>query len=199
MYRSFNDSTVYSVKFSTQICCLLYFNSLMAIENPSHELIKDYLDFEIRKYDSTIVATTAVKDNYNQATSTGFRRIAKYIFGGNSEGMSIAMTAPVITSAPNEKGIYEISFFMPSEYSMHQLPNPDLENIILKTIKLGTVAVLKFGGWATEIRASKFKKKLGELIENNGYKIEGEYLVAQYNSPWAIPPFRKNEILVKIK
>jgi len=24
-------------------------------------------------------------------------------------------------------------------------------------------------------------------------------MVAQYNSPWAIPPFRKNEILVRVK
>ena len=190
---------MYSIKFVTTICYLIFFNSLMAIENPSHELIKDHLDFEIRKYDSTIVATTLIKDNYSQATRTGFRRIANYIFGGNSEGMSIAMTAPVITNAPNEKSRYEISFFMPSEHSINQLPSPDFGNISLKTIKLGTVAVLKFGGWATEARASRFKKKLEELIENNGYKVEGEYFVAQYNSPWAIPPFRKNEILVKIK
>jgi hypothetical protein len=32
-----------------------------------------------------------------------------------------------------------------------------------------------------------------------GLESNGDFLVAQYNSPWAIPPFRKNEILIKIK
>ena len=47
-----------------------------------------------------IIAITNINSNYRQSTSTGFRRIANYIFGGNEENMEIAMTAPVISSSP---------------------------------------------------------------------------------------------------
>jgi len=29
-------------------------------------------------------------------------------------------------------------------------------------------------------------------------KQKGGFMIAQYNSPWALPPFRKNEVMVKI-
>jgi len=29
--------------------------------------------------------------------------------------------------------------------------------------------------------------------------INGEFMIAQYNSPWVLPPFRRNEIMVPIK
>ena len=95
--------------------------------------------------------------------------------------------------------IYEIQFVMPSEHSMEDLPQPNSENVTLKKVNLGRTAVLRFGGWATEERAAKYKDKLRDLLEANGYTPNGTFMVAQYNSPWAIPPFRKNEIIVKIK
>ena len=70
----------------------------MAIETPEYRLILREGKFELRKYDSFLIAKTTVENDYKEATVTGFRRIANYIFGGNSEGMSIAMTAPVITN-----------------------------------------------------------------------------------------------------
>ena len=29
-------------------------------------------------------------------------------------------------------------------------------------------------------------------------KIDGKFMISQYNSPWALPPFRHNEILVRV-
>ncbi len=66
-----------------------------------------------------------------------------------------------------------------------------------RSLKL--VASISFGGWATKTRAKKHHKKLNNWLENEGYKIDGKFMVAQYNSPWALPPFRHNEIMVRIK
>ena len=35
--------------------------------------------------------------------------------------------------------------------------------------------------------------------KSSGYEINSDYMVAQYNSPWALPPFRRNEIIIMIK
>ena len=171
----------------------------MAIETPKYKLIFQENGFEVREYQSMIIASTKVDSDYRNATSTGFRRIANYIFGGNSTGMSIEMTAPVISDTPGSHNIYEILFVMPAQHSFDELPVPDNSNVELKVKELGKTAVIKFGGWATESRATYYKEKLESFINNSGYDINSDYMVAQYNSPWALPPFRKNEIIIMIK
>ena len=40
--------------------------------------------------------------------------------------------------------------------------------------------------------------ELDSWISQQGLKKIGNFMVAQYNSPWALPPFRHNEIMVRI-
>ena len=188
------------ILFITIVIALFFSqNSIMAIETPNFKLIKKQGEFEIREYEPMIIAMTKVKSGYREASSTGFRRIANYIFGGNQKQMEIKMTAPVITDVPNVKGMYDILFVMPSEHKFDDLPIPDNDNVELKVKELGKTAVIQFGGWATESRATHYKEKLEQFIETSGYEINSDYMVAQYNSPWALPPFRRNEIIIMIK
>ena len=188
-----------SLFITTVIILLFLVNSIMAIETPNFKLIKKEGEFEIREYEPMIIAMTKVKSGYREASSTGFRRIANYIFGGNQKQMEIKMTAPVITDVPNVKGMYDILFVMPSQHKFDDLPVPDDDNVELKVKELGKTAVIQFGGWATESRATHYKEKLEQFIETSGYEINSDYMVAQYNSPWALPPFRRNEIIIMIK
>ena len=164
------------------------------LETPEYELIKKSGSFEIRKYAPMVMARTQVSSDYNEATSRGFRRIANYIFGGNDGSVEIAMTAPVITGSPvDANGIYEIAFVMPKSYDKAKLPKPNSLNV-----ELNSIATISFGGWATGSRVKKFQKKLDNWISQQGLKKIGNFMVAQYNSPWALPPFRHNEIMVRL-
>ena len=171
------------------------------IETPKYNKILKSGRFEIRDYDSMIIASTGVKASYREATYTGFRRIAKFIFGGNADNLSIAMTAPVMTTLEEQKNYqsYEISFVMPKEFSIESLPKPLSEDVEVRSKDLGLTAVINFGGWATNNRVKYLNKKLKNFIEKKNYIITGPAIVAQYNSPWAIPPFRHNEIIIEIK
>jgi len=170
------------------------------IETPNYTLLEKKGLFEIRIYDPVILAITNVKSNYRESTYTGFRRIANYIFGGNNENMEIAMTAPVLASSPvNNDGIYNIAFVMPKEHPLSNLPKPNYEYVEIKEKQLGKMAILRFGGWATEDKVFNYQQKLTLFLKEYQYEINGDFWVAQYNSPWAIPPFRKNEIMVPIK
>ena len=171
----------------------------MSIETPQYKLIKKEGRFEIRSYNEMVVARTSVNSDYKESTLTGFRRIVGYIFGGNDKEMKIAMTAPVISDCPSE-GLksYNISFVMPKEHSMEDLPKANTSQVSIQKESLGEVAVLSFGGWATEARSLNYQKKLLELINKQGLRYKGGFLIAQYNSPWTLPPFRKNEVMVRI-
>ena len=110
------------------------------------------------------------------------------------------MTAPVMTSFHSTKNKeQEISFVMPKKHSLDTLPVPTKEDVIIKEKELGLVAAISFGGWATEKIAKKYIKRLELLIKEENLVKFNEIIVAQYNAPWAIPPFRKNEILIPIK
>ena len=50
-----------------------------------------------------------------------------------------------------------------------------------------------------EFVTKKYIKRLELLIKKENLIRFDEIIVAQYNAPWAIPPFRKNEILITIK
>ena len=172
----------------------------MAIETPEYKIISKYEGFEVRNYSDMVIATTKVQADFKSSTSAGFRRVASYIFGGNDKGMKIAMTAPVISDCPAEGlNTFNISFVMPKAHSMRDLPAANTSEVSIQKESLGEVAVLSFGGWATESRSMSYQKKLSELIADNKIEIKGGYMVAQFNSPWALPMFRKNEIMVRIK
>ena len=171
----------------------------MPIETPEYKIISKHEGFEVRRYSDMVIATTKVQADYKNSTSSGFRRIASYIFGGNDKEMKIAMTAPVIADCPSE-GLksYNISFVMPKEHSMNDLPQANISEVSIQKESLGEVAVLSFGGWASESRSMGYQKKLSELLIKNKIETKGGFMIAQYNSPWTLPPFRKNEVMVRI-
>ena len=113
--------------------------------------------------------------------------------------MKISMTAPFISDCPssNEKP-YEILFVMPKEHSLEDLPKANTGLISIEKESLGKAAVLLFGGWATETRSLNYQKKLPAFINKQGLKCKGGFMIAQYNSPWTPPPFRKNAAMVRI-
>jgi hypothetical protein len=173
---------------------------ILAIETPTYKLLEKKGNIEIRLYAPMVIAKTLVEEDYDSALSQGFRRIANYIFGGNEKDMSISMTAPVISKKSiSNPGLYEVLFVMPKKYSLEDLPKPNLTNVSLEKKNLGKVICIKFGGWATEKKVERFQNDLIESISERGLETKGDFLVAQYNSPLAIPPFRKNEILIQIK
>ncbi|MBB3107324.1 hypothetical protein FHS24_001841 [Psychrobacter luti] len=71
----------------------------MATEEPKYTVLSQVEDFELRRYDSQLVAQTWVSGNQDEASRKGFKILANYIFGNNTvsngESSKISMTAPV--------------------------------------------------------------------------------------------------------
>jgi hypothetical protein len=173
-------------------------------EEPKFELIERIGDLQIRRYGERIAAETEVTGADEQSRSTGFRRLAGYIFGGNvkpggapSESQSIAMTAPVAQAAEGENR-WRIQFFMPSQYRLADLPKPRDPSVQLSVVPAQTYAVLEFSG---SIDGDVMKAKQRELLRELAgakWRASGEPVNWFYDPPWTLPPLRRNEVAVPV-
>jgi hypothetical protein len=153
--------------------------------------------FEIRYYPRALVASVEsnaveMRDNANG----NFRRIAGYIFGNNERNQKIAMTAPVRmekTSAGNK-----MSFIMPAEYSMDELPKPNDAGVVLSDLAEDTVAVLRFTGFVSDKEIEQKKAELEQWLSKKNIMCLSGYRYMGYNPPYQLT-HRRNEVAVSVR
>ena len=167
------------------------------IKEPSFDLIKKEDNIEVRLYPEYIVARTSNSGGDEELNNSMFRVLADYIFGGNAKNQEIPMTAPVITKEEDDS--YDMIFFMLDVEDETQLPIPDSDKVEIERMNLGKVVTIQFGWWATKSNVSRHRKKIEAYMRRNNLEPISDLMVAQYNSPWMLPPFRKNELLYRIK
>ncbi len=165
------------------------------IEEPRWELLETLEAVEIRYYPAGIQATTRIPTSGH--TTTGFRRLADYIFGANSNAKSIAMTAPVQETL--ESGSPTMAFFLPAEYSLDELPAPNDQRVEIVPVDSRTMAVVRFSGWATGPKVTRMQGKLLKTLETHGVSAIGVPVLNQYNPPWTVPFLRRNEVSVQVE
>ena len=165
-------------------------------KEPKYSLISKKGRIEIRQYESYVIAKTSNSKGSSELNSNMFRVLAGYIFGGNSKQESIPMTTPVITKESSSS--YDMMFFMLDASTESDLPIPNSSNVSIEQINMGKIISIRFGMWATDERVEKYKKRLDRYIEENNISIKSPLMVAQYNSPWTMPPFRRNELMYEI-
>ena len=165
-------------------------------KNIEYITLKKYDRFEIRKYNAkTVAITNLAKSSFKEMSRNGFRRIASYIFGGNTSNQQIAMTAPV----KMDMGLSSsMSFYMPENYSISSLPEPNRKDVMLTTEPAKIVAVIQFSGWANNsILNSKFEE-LKSFLEDENISFNNEYSYLGYNPPYQLVN-RKNEVIITLK
>ena len=168
-------------------------------ERPSYQVVLKADNKEIRKYDSYIIAKTAINGQFKEAQSKGFRILAGYIFGKNKSEQSISLTAPVVMS-PLENKSWAMSFSMPSKYTLNTLPVPNDERVELEVVKERLVAAITYSGFWGESRNEEESKKLQEWLKSHqDYEVISAPMFAGYNPPWTIPFLRRNEILIELR
>ena len=162
---------------------------------PKYRVVKKLGEVEIREYPSLILAQTSLKkSDYDQEGSNGFRTVAGYIFGGNQSQQKIAMTAPVIMKMGDSASM---SFVMPSEYNMQDLPTPSNNQVKLIQENSKILAVIRFGGYSSTDKIKKYADQLYSELKSNKLETRGELLFLGYNAPWDVTN-RRNEVAIEL-
>jgi len=177
------------------------FQSFIAVnalktEKQKFRLVLKDKELEIRFYPEATMATVfSDASNYKGLASNGFRKLARFIFGGNEQNTGISMTAPVRMNM-SEKGS-EMSFVMPEKYNETNLPTPNDKSIRIHKSKAQYVAVISFGGYASDEKINEYKQKLIQILNQRKINIEGDYNFLGYNAPYQFLG-RTNEVIIPI-
>jgi len=181
------------------------------VETPNYNVVTAESNIEVRQYDPMIIAEVQMDGQREDAIGDGFRILADYIFGNNMIKQDIAMTAPVqqqksakiAMTAPvqqqREGDAWQVSFVMPSEYSMDALPKPVNDLVTLKKIPAKQFVVIIFSGTNSGTNLKEHEEKLMEYIQSKNISVTGSPKYAFYNPPWTLPPMRRNEIMFEIQ
>ncbi len=165
-------------------------------EEQKSSLVRKYKDFEIRFYPSATVATiTSKAKTYKDLSGPGFQKLAGYIFGGNESNTKISMTTPVQMDINDS--LSTMSFVMPSGYTKENLPKPDDPGVRITNTADEYVAVIRFGGYASDEDLKFYSEKLHNLLKENGISHHGNYRFLGYNPPYQFVN-RRNEIIVTV-
>ena len=166
-------------------------------EEQKYTVILNDKDFEIRFYPSATIATiNSNAKTYKELSGPGFRKLAGYIFGGNETNTSISMTSPVHMNINDS--ISSMSFVMPSSYNQESLPKPNDPNVLIQKTPDEYVAVLRFGGFASDKDLIDYSEKLHNILKEKGITSYGHARFLGYNPPFQLVN-RRNEIIVSVK
>jgi len=167
------------------------------IEKQKYRVVKKEKEFEIRFYPPAIFATTkSSAKSYRELGSSGFRKIAGYIFGNNESSAKIAMTAPVHMNI-TEKGS-SMSFVMPSNYTIDKLPRPADARVELHESPAVYMAAIEFGGYTSDQKIKQYADRLLQALKRSGIKTTGNPTYLGYNAPYEFIG-RKNEVVIGIE
>jgi hypothetical protein len=183
----------------------------MAIEEAKYEVIQIDNKFEIRNYETHILAETLVEGNLEDAGSEGFKRLFRYISGDNRSGDKVTMTAPVsqqptgemikMTAPVGQQRLEEswvVSFMMPGSYTLETLPEPEDPKVTLRQVPARRMAAVRYSGFWGEKRYLRYKMELESWIERMGLTIVGDAIWARYNPPFMPWFLRRNEVLIPV-
>ena len=164
------------------------------LEQPAYSVVEKDGAFELRDYPTIIVAETSVVGERREALSAGFKRLAGYIFGNRQQ--KIEMTAPVFSDGT--KGAWRTRFVMPARFTAATLPAmPD--GVTAAELPARRMAAVRFTGLGGDAQLAEQEARLRQWLSARGIQATGDAVIAFYNSPFVPPPFRRNEVMIRVR
>jgi hypothetical protein len=160
----------------------------------NNKIIGTIDNIEFRIYNQYTKASVPISNSNMKSANGKFSILAGYIFGGNQQKKSIAMTSPVIYEM-EEKSYF--SFLMPESLTVQELPKPNNNSIEINDVVNQHVAVISFGGFANDNKVKKYHAQLKNKLIDLGLKVDNNHIVAVYQPPYQFID-RTNEIWIEI-
>ena len=184
----------------------------MALEEPDFEVLLETEDYEVRRYQSYIVAEVDLDGDFKAAGNDAFRILADYIFGNNEpgekmkmtapvesrEGMRMNMTAPVTSRPADDDSRVTYAFVIERKYTMDSLPAPTDPRIRIVERPARIMAVRRYSGGWSEKRYRENETALLDALQADRIEATGIPVFARYNAPFTPWFLRRNEVMIEI-
>ena len=177
--------------FIVYVFFLFPYSITMANEEATYDVVHKTDIYEIRNYSDRLVVQVL-----NKGDNNSFRKLFDYISGQNKNSEKIAMTIPVTQT--KEDGQQYMQFYLPSKFNKDTTPMPNNPDLEITTIPEGYFAVIEFSGRSSDKNFAKHNKILKQKLLEDNISIKGFAIRATYNSPFTLPPLRRNESMFSI-
>lgn len=168
-------------------------------EEPEYDILFEEGDFEVRRYSAQLLAHVTLKDvSFDEFRETAFKKLANYIFSGNSQKKDVPMTSPVLQyeTSPRE---WTMSFILPAEYNLGSIPKPLDSSIKIEQIAGYDAAIMRYTGTNSYQSFKSHELKLMKWVsKHQDFDPVGQAYAAQYDAPFVIPFLRRNEVFLKL-
>jgi SOUL heme-binding protein len=180
------------------------------VAEPPYTLVTRAGDFEIRDYQTQVIAEVSVTGARGDPANQGFRPLAGYIFGGNApkakiamtapvtrqQGTKIAMTAPVTRQAAGSA--WKVRFIMPAGSTLATMPRPNDPSVRLLEEPGKRYGVIRFSGVGGDAVYARKTAELNEMLAARRLVPIGAPVIASYDPPWTLPFNRRNEVWLEL-
>ena len=167
----------------------------MASERLTYKTLFKKENIEIREYNAAVFATVRSEGEIFKNRSKNFRKLAGYIFGGNSNSEQISMTSPVTMKQEADTSV--MSFMIPSEWSINELPKPNNEDIKFNSQEGFYAVTITFGGYSDSEKYAKYHQELVEFCQKHNLDYSEDSYLLGYDPPFKVMG-RRNEVLIKL-
>jgi hypothetical protein len=184
------------------VATLAYFGwtltSRSAYESAAYSVIQSDAPFEVRGYPDLLLATTQMRFA-SRGNDGSFSRLFSYISGANENNQKVPMTTPVLMDAESEGKPGQMGFVVPASVVANGAPVPSDGNVELRSRNGGRFAVIRFSGRLDDSTREDAELRLSQWMSTQGLTPDGDAESAGYDPPWTPGPWRRNEVLIRLK
>jgi len=146
--------------------------------------------FELREYPALAVVQTPMR-----GSGDSFRRLFRFISGGNVAKQKIAMTTPVFMSGSDTNAT--MAFVMPATMQTDPVPKPFDGAVAVKVVEAGHFAVLRYSGGRGPKKVSESAERLRAWLRAEGLKEMSPPVYGYFDPPWTPSFLRRNEVMLR--
>ncbi len=174
------------------------FTARNAYESAEYSVLESEGTFELREYPDLMLVTTNMQFD-SQGDDGSFMRLFRYIDGANKAEQKVSMTTPVFMEREESDTPGQMGFVVPKQVMEEYIPEPSNKKVQLQKRAGGRFAVIRFDGRLNNNTVAQAEEKLNKWMSKKGMTRDGDIEYAGYDPPWTPGPFRRNEVLVRVK
>lgn len=162
-----------------------------------YDVVEKFGKVEMRDYPPHVSIEIKIKGECRSTVNTAYRVLGEYLAGKNDAEKKIEMIMPITQQGFED--VWKLAFSLPLEYKIDSLPKPLVSHVKLIDNPEKRYVATKLSGFASEKDVDSSNKRLMDYVFPNNLRVISQPITAFYNPPWALPFFRKNELMIEVR